>query len=773
MARDVLLVPHNHFDPTWRRCWDIPAVKDGVTVRPYSEVEDLVLSSWLRMAPRGHTFHEGQAVVWRKYLERHPEALEALQAYARDGRLAVTLAGETVQDTNITTAEGLIRNFLAARPFYRDFVGEDHPGLKIAWLEDSFGMSANMPQVLRGVGAEVACATFYRTCPEDVWVGLDGTKILCGDQVKPFAGLSSILKPPPCPSCKGSGCVACDETGMQVTEGFDEAEVRAALEGALASDRDVEFVVIGSEEVLPDPRLPDIVDEVNAAHAGEGRVRFATIVDVIDAFRPRLEASAAAHDGSPTPELNPAMSGCYVTRIAMKQRLREATYRLLAAEAALANESWKAGEPAPPPAELLGAWRHVAFVQFHDAVTGTHIDSANPELHAMLDEADAVAEDLLPPAPTAPSIPPAERFTPVEEKATMHLGALDVTFDRAGICSVLVNGRDVFGRLPYNDLHRDFRIGELVMDTDVGDAWGQRVPAFIQIDWDLTQVQLGDHNDTVEASDGAIRWRGTYKGHDPRVSRLAWTVTVRPSADGRRLDFTTEVDWDTRSHRLRAVFPVASQENTATWEIPFGFIERAFDKEQLSYSQWTANQLEYPALHWVRRDVDDTSGVALLNRGLPGYRWMPGRLDISLLRSPEWEFCVVEPAHYEFWDMDGQRDTGHHVLEYSVWPFTDGLSRGDLTRAGYVYAMPAPSSLPFEVTGEVVVTAWKPAEDGSGWILRLHDAGGEGTEVGITFHEPRRVTAADLLERPRGEAVETDRFTIPLHKHGILTLLIR
>lgn len=356
----------------------------------------------------------------------------------------------------------------------------------------------------------------------------------------------------------------------------------------------------------------------------------------------------------------------------------------------------------------------------------------------------------------------------------MRLGAMDVTFDKTGIHQVLTDGRDVFGRLPFNALHRDFRIAELVMDTDVGDAWGQRIPAFLEIDRDLTQVQLGDHNDTVEAAANAIRWRGAYKGHDPRVSRLAWTVTVRPSADGRRLDFTTEVDWDTHSHRLRVVVPVASQESTATWEIPFGHIERAFDKGKLDYSQWKANQLEFPALHWVRKNVDDTSGVAVLNRGLPGYRWMPGRLDIGLLRSPEWEFCAVEPAHYDFWDIDGQRDTGQHVLEYSVWPFTGGLSMGDLTRAGYSYAMPdGPFHLPFEVSGDVVVTAWKPAEDGSGWILRLHDAGGTGTEVALAFDRPRRVTVTDLLERPHGETVETDRYTTPLHRFGILTLHIR
>ena len=106
---------------------------------------------------------------------------------------------------------------------------------------------------------------------------------------------------------------------------------------------------------------------------------------------------------------------------------------------------------------------------------------------------------------------------------------------------------------------------------------------------------------------------------------------------------------------------------------------------------------------------------------------MPGVLDLSLLRSPEFAFCVVEPGSYEFWDIDGQRDTGEHRFEYALLPYTDALPMGELVRMGYAYNLPAPLQPPFAVAGDVVVTAWKAAEDGDGWILRLQEAGGEGT----------------------------------------------
>jgi alpha-mannosidase len=149
---------------------------------------------------------------------------------------------------------------------------------------------------------------------------------------------------------------------------------------------------------------------------------------------------------------------------------------------------------------------------------------------------------------------------------------------------------------------------------------------------------------------------------------------------------------------------------------------------------------------------------------------MPGSLDISLLRSPEWAFAIVEPISYEFWDIDGQRDTGRHHFEYSLWPYTDGLPTGELTRAGYEYNLPQPITPPFAVSGDVVVTAWKPAEDGRGWILRVQDTSGDGTTVGLIFDQPHAVTVTDLLERPQREAQTVSQADYPLHRHEILTL---
>jgi len=773
VAKEVLFITHTHFDPTWRRCFDRPAKKHGVTLRSYAEVEEAVINAWLGLASKGYTFNQGQAAVWRKYLERNPDKRDELKRRADEGKLNVVLAGEVTQDTVISTAEGLVRNFLVAMPFYREWVGEEHPGLKMAWLMDAFGNSPNYPQVLKGIGAEVACHTSYKPCPEDVWVGIDGTHIHCYDNA-PAERTGTWKYHPPCPECKGSGCSACDNSGIAWAGGFVVDWIRPALDKAVEAEGDWATVRCTTEEVLPDEQLVDLISEYNEKHKGKCTVRFATFYDLYRKYLPKMQAYDKGRDDSPTEDLNPGMPGCLVTRIRMKQRVRSVAYKLTAAEAQLATKAWREGKPSAPPDELAPAWRNLAFCQFHDAVTGTHIDSAYAELMEMFDEAEATADAFL---PATPQTARTETFSAVDDfPLTKRLGDSEVSFDRRGILAVLKDGRDLFGAVsPENDKRRGLRIAELALEADFGDAWGKRIPEWSGIGGaDASVIPLGNYHDRVEASADAIRWHGIYDGGDPKVNKLEWSVTVRPSADGKRLDFETEVDWDTESRRLRVLVPVKSDEDSATYEVPFGFIDRKFQRDKIDYGHMTVDNQEYGALHWVRKSVDDQSGVALLNKGLPCNRWMPGRgFDLSLVRSPEWAFSAVTPSHYEFWDIDGQRDTGNHFFEYSLYPYTDRLSEGDLTRAGYDYNRPAPVAPPFCVEGDVVVTAWKLAEDGSGWILRVHEAAGRSTTLTLHFDGPREVTITDLLERPQGDSVRTARFETPLHKHGILTVLVR
>jgi len=791
MAKEILYILHNHFDPVWRRCFDRPARKDGLCIRSYAEVEEHVINAWLALAPKGYTFDEGQAAIWRKYLERNPDKKTELQDLAAKGQLNVLLAGETVQDSVISSAEGLVRNFLVAMPLYRSLVGEDHPGLKIATLEDAFGNSPNMPQILRGVGAEVVCSISYKPVEGKTWTGIDGTTIPCLDHVLERSG-GTFVYHPPCPSCKGEGCETCNQSGMKLSGVFVQW-MRPGLESMIEKDADWIAATASTEEGLPDESVVAMVEELNSLHEGSCTIRFGTIADAYARCREELLAATEEQDGAEPLDLNPAMPGCMVSRIRMKQRIRSIAYKLVAAESVAATAAWNDGKPVAQPEELSEAWRNLVFCQFHDAVTGTHIDTAYTELMEMMDAAEQRADAWLakkaqhsfalqeacPSAmegETAASrkLEAASLGSTVDSPAELPLGNFAVTYDLRGILSIRLDGEDPWFQTDESgcDFRRQMRVGELTVEADFGDAWAKRWPQGSGISWDSSLVYLGDYHTSVETTPNAIRWRGEYTGGDPKIHRLAWTVTLRPSADGRALEFTTDVDWDTASRRLRVVVPVRSKDSTATFEVPFGHIDRTLDHEKISHGELTPDSQEFGALHWVRKDLGDGKGVALLNRGLPCHRYINGELDLSLLRSPEHCFSANLTVHYDFWDLEGLRDTGQHQFEYALLPYADGMSVGDLVRRGYDYNRPMRIEPPFRIKGDVVVTAWKPAENGEGWILRVQEAGGQGTEVTLGFDEPRTVTKTDLLERPQGEPVTSSAHTIPLHKHGILTVLI-
>jgi hypothetical protein len=791
----IFIVGHDHFDPTWRRCFKRPATYNGVTVRGYADLEELVMKTWLGLAERGYTMSEGQAAIWRMYLERNPGDLPRLQAEVKAGRLAIMMAGEAVQDSNLPIAEGLVRNFLVALPLYRQLCGEDHAALTIGWLEDAFGNSANYPQLLRGVGCQVAWRSSYRPVPDETWVGIDGTALPYFGHL-PNHPVTPYEQHPPCPACLGVGCPACNHNGIgflpqltrelvlaQATAGIDRLlsgaglqQERLDLQDGGAGPADGAFVTIGGEEALPTAAACDVVEELQKRYAGKARLVWGTYADVLAHHLPRLAAKAAERQGgTPTPDLNPAMPGCMVTRIETKQRTRRVAHLLTAAESVLANRAWQAGAPVAQPAELTDGWRLTAFCQFHDAITGTAIDSAVREIHDFLDCAEVAAQGVVP----AAVAPAPETWQPVPGHAgSLRLGHFELEFDRKGLVTVRVDGRDMHGEQRLNTHGDRLRIGELVLESDFGDAWGTRIPV-LGAPWQPNNARgLGEFNALVETTAGGVRWSGSYRGGHRKVRRLEWVQTVRLSPCGRYLAWTTDIDWDAESKRIRAVFPVADPGDSALYEIPFGFIERRFDAARIDYSLWQGNLQEYPAQHWAMKPLAGGGACALLTRGLPCVRWAPGRFDLSLLRSPESEFCQVIQSNFEFWDNDGMRDAGRHRLEYAWWPSATPLTPAELTRAGYAYNREGWEEPPFAIDGDVIATAWKPAEDGDGWILRLQEIAGAPTTVTLRFAEERTVTPTDLLERPGrpgaiGQPGRGRTWSSPLHRHGIMTLRIR
>lgn len=778
LGKKLKIIWHSHLDPQWARCYDRQTLHNGYLHHSYADLWEWIMDRYLDLeAHAGMHYSEGQHLVLRTYLNRHPEKRERIEQLIRDGRIEILLQGELTPETNYSPAEGLARNYLLAEPFYDRVCAKDSPGRKIAWLWDAFGNSANMPQVVKLAGAECIGGLKYRYVDEDYWVGIDGTKLPCLDRIGKFIWWNDgnayyiTARHTHCRQCAGRGCDDCGQRGMVEEHPYPMDEVIAFLHKMIGRPEETVYALIGGEEVLPSRVITDAVDRVRQERP-DVEITYANVGDFWTEKKEYYLSVADQHQQI-TCDLNPVHQGCYVSRIENKQRTRATAYALCRAEAFLAGKIYRGEEVSIPQEELDQAWRNVLLNMHHDSISGAHTDSGQQELMDYLDEADAIADGILPipKQKICKRLPDGRRH--VEGIGRKTLGEIEVEYDLRGIRSALTDGQDVFGKFRFENItwirnHSDqVRIGELMLQTDYGDNHSTLYLG--------DPLLLGKYNYVVYDMGDCLWWRGKYDGTDPSVKKLSWEIFVRPSADGKRLSFRIEVDWDTYDRRLRAIIPVDDHGLVSTWEIPYAHIDRAFDPETIRptrpESKYTMPLGEYPALHWMKHAIDGEKGVAVLNRGLPSLKWMPGRIEISLLRSPQMCGDTVIPSIEEIWDCDGTRDTGKHCLEFEVWPYVHGIGKGELTRAGYAYNL-CDLSVPFHWEGDVVITAFKPAHDGKGCILRLQEAGGKDGIFSLRFDKKRKITEVNLVEKPLNEPVETERMKIPLHKHQIYTLRI-
>ena len=383
----VYVFQHNHLDPLWQRCWDRTFDYRGTRYRSYADVQEHVINLWLANARRGTTFTEGQSVVIRKYLDRNPDRLDEVRRLVECGQIELMASGEIVCDTNMPSGETLLRNLILGQRYFEDTFGVIPT---IASLEDAFGHSAQMPQLLRGVECTLVTRLSRKRVPGDYWRGLDGSVIAKG-RLPSGRYVGHWQKIPPCPECSGMGCEKCGGRGLADAAGLADEDIWREL---TTDWGDVPFGVLGlgGEEAVPNLGLPDMVE----------RARSELGMDVRMGILAQMSAHCAdivARIDDPDPEVsdqveaNCVYTGCYVSRISTKQDLRRIENLVNTAER-WATVAYLQGLQYPSD-DLLAAWRNTVFLAFHDAVTGTQLDQPYYELRDMLADAQCRAERVI------------------------------------------------------------------------------------------------------------------------------------------------------------------------------------------------------------------------------------------------------------------------------------------------------------------------------------------------------------------------------------------
>ncbi len=761
----VCLVQHNHFDPIWRRGWKRSFDYLGKRYRPYAELEELFFNIWLDNAKSGASVSEGQALVIRTFLERNPERLEEVRELVRRGRIELTAAGEVVPDTNMPSGETLLRNLVIGQLWFEEAFGVIPSD---GWLEDAFGQSAQMPQIFRGCECDMVHRLSYKRVPGTVWTGLDGTPIFTGQEPR-GGGAGHCVKIPPCPVCQGMGCAQCQDTGLEVERGFiPDADIQRAL-GEDFSQSPFWLLAFGGEEAVPSPHLPEIAS------------RFATRADVavewggfhsIAQYYAEEIARMKAGDfvASNEVEANPVSTGCYVSRIRIKQEFRRIENILNVAER-WAAVAYLHGADYPEEA-LLDAWRDLSFVAFHDAITSTHIDQAYFEIldilgHAeheaghvledaleslaceiagepeqsiaifnadswqrndpvsvvlegvqgvprltgpngtQIDILDCSAEGEMVQVTFAPPEVPALGFATVHiqpDSAPINIG--DITAGPGEISNEFFRiSCSASGIESVSDVRTgeallsaaDFRVGELILEEDIGHPWGtMQAPAF--------REGLGDYTTRVTIRKASkcqeIALSGQYRGQDSGTHILSWRQSVKLYAGVDRIDFKTEIDWDSAQRRIRMAFPTGIATSEATYSIPYGALRRAAYTPDMT--QFPSTNGDWPAVNWVDVHCQKSErGVALVNTGTPSHCVEEGLLLVSLLRSPADRWCLNEPEYYDCPDFDGARDAGSHVFHHTLIPHKGDFREALIERRAREINAPLQPHMPQSCSGKL------------------------------------------------------------------------
>ena len=256
-------------------------------------------------------------------------------------------------------------------------------------------------------------------------------------------------------------------------------------------------------------------------------------------------------------------------------------------------------------------------------------------------------------------------------------------------------------------------------------------------------------------------------------SKFEQTISLALNSD--IVDIDNDIDWHEKHVLLKAAFPLAVTSDFATYEIPYGTIERPTTRN----NSFEKAQFEVPAMRWADLSGAEpdgkVQGLSILNQDKYGYDAVGNVLRITLLRSPTWP--------------DPDADQGEHHFHYALYPHAGTWKDALTVRHGWEYDYPLQAvvttahagSLPAEHSfasvspDNVVLTAVKKAEDANALIFRVYEWAGKETTA--EFHVPPGATGAtftNLMEQPEGDPLPLvgDVVKVPIHPYEILTVRV-
>ncbi|MEW1719967.1 glycoside hydrolase family 38 C-terminal domain-containing protein [Streptomyces sp. NPDC093109] len=724
-AHRLSAVGHAHIDSAW--LWPLRE-----TVRKVARTT-ANMTALLEDEPEFvFAMSQAQQFAWIK--EHRPEVYAKVKKAVADGRF-VPAGGMWVEsDTNMPGSEAMARQFVHGKRFFLDEFGIENDE---AWLPDTFGFAAGLPQIIKAAGSKwlltqkISWSTINKFPHHTFnWEGIDGTRI--------------FTHFPPVDTYN------CSMTGEQIAHAAKNFKEKGVARHSLAPTGWGDGGGGTTREMIAKAaRLKSL--EGSATVEWEAPAEFF--------------AKAEAEYANPpvwVGELYLELHRATLTSQAKtKQGNRRSEHLLREAELWAATAAVRAGAPYPYE-ELDRIWKTVLLHQFHDILPGSSIawvhreaaktyERVAAELNTVIGDAQrALAGDpaggtdlLFNSAPHARGGVAAGAAGPAATGAGVELspregggyvlgnGLLEIGIDGRGL---VVSAYDISAER--ETVAPGAAANLLQIHPDFPNQWDA---------WDVDEFYRNTVTDLTDLDEltpveGGVRIVRTFGS-----SKVTQLLTLAPGA--KRLDIDTEVDWHETEKFLKAAFPLDIHAERYASETQFGHVFRATHTN----TSWEAAKFEACNHRFVHLE-EPGWGVALVNDSTYGHdvtrtvrasdAGTTTTVRVSLLRAPRFP--------------DPETDQGVHRFRHSLVP---GAGIGDAVREGYRVNLPerritgTDAEVAPLVTVDndaVVVSAVKLADDGSGdVVVRLYEsAGGRARAlVGLGFGATA-LAVTDLLERP-------------------------
>jgi alpha-mannosidase len=374
------MVSHFHYDPVW---WNTQGQftearlslpdEDGSLpdVRSAFELVGAHLDKARRDAD--YKFVLAEIDYLKPYFDAFPHDREDLRRLMAEGRVEIVGGNYNEPNTNLISAESIIRNAVYGVGFQRDVFGGDP---RSAWMLDAFGHDPGYPGLMAAAGltsSAWARGPFHQWGPsgadggdrrmqfstEFEWISPDGGGLLTAYMAHHYGAGWRLHSPP--------DLIAAELEAYGQFRGLAQ----------VATTRNV-LLPVGSDHVIPARWVTDIHRDWNQRYVWP---RFVTAVprEFFDAVRTEAAGPGSSAWISPqTRDMNPVYTGKDVSYIDTKQGQRAIETAVTEAER-LGTLAWLAGAPYPHAA-LDKAWRILAYGAHHDAITGVESDQVYLDL---------------------------------------------------------------------------------------------------------------------------------------------------------------------------------------------------------------------------------------------------------------------------------------------------------------------------------------------------------------------------------------------------------